>query len=150
MYETSKNEPVIYVFGGWDDQGKPLEETEVYSIKYKAWAAGPKLKKPVLKPMAAWVGDDVFILGGGARGANGKSIEGGMEGKTISAIIDNKVEPIKLKLGTSRAAGLVVPLDKTMVDVNRLCSLETVNDKGVASAWKSLIQVRSGKAKKTS
>ncbi|MER6103796.1 kelch repeat-containing protein [Streptomyces sp. NPDC001832] len=54
----------LYVFGGWDTNGWPVDKTEIYDPATGAWSTGADLPKPYAGAAATALGGKIHFVGG--------------------------------------------------------------------------------------
>ncbi|MFE7242646.1 kelch repeat-containing protein, partial [Streptomyces sp. NPDC057580] len=54
----------LYVFGGWDTDGRPVAKTEIYDPATGAWSAGADNPKPYAGAAVTVLGSKIYIIGG--------------------------------------------------------------------------------------
>lgn len=55
----------VYVVGGIDsNSGQPLDQLTIYDPDSGSWVAGASMAQPRMKPAAAFVGDQLYVVGG--------------------------------------------------------------------------------------
>ncbi|MFE7392724.1 carboxypeptidase regulatory-like domain-containing protein [Streptomyces sp. NPDC057582] len=62
--QAATHDGKLYVFGGWDTDGRPVAKTEIYDPATGAWSTGADNPKPYAGAAVTVLGSKIYIIGG--------------------------------------------------------------------------------------